>query len=211
MHRRQGFTAGVSRSIQSLGPTGTTVDSAEINKALKSALAPGERVLWSGMPRQGVLLRPSDALMIPFSLMWGGFAFFWEFSAISSGAPLFFWLWGIPFVLVGIYIIVGRFFVDSYQRSRTYYGVTDERVVIVSGLVSQELKSLELKGLSDLTLHERADGTGSITFGASPFGSNMWAGAAWPGMRQKLAPSFDLIQRVRYVYDLIRTTQRGVA
>jgi hypothetical protein len=61
-------------------------------------LGRGERLLWSGMPRQGLMLRPTDALFIPFSLFWGGFAVFWESSAIIHHAPPLFVVWGIPFL-----------------------------------------------------------------------------------------------------------------
>ncbi|MGO9170512.1 MAG: hypothetical protein ACLP7P_00900 [Rhodomicrobium sp.] len=79
--------------------------------ALVKELDHGERLLWSGMPRQGIFFRPSDIFMVPFSLFWGGFAFFWEFTAMTSNkSQSFFPLFGIPFVLIGIYIIAGRFF-----------------------------------------------------------------------------------------------------
>lgn len=173
---------------------------------LKRELSGQEQVVWAGRPRQGVVLRPSDAFMIPFSLLWGGFAIFWETGVIISGAPFFFMLWGIPFVLVGLYIIFGRFIVDAKQRERTFYGVTNQRVVIVSGLTSRKVKSLNLRTLSDVSLSEKSDRSGTITFGPSHPMSGWWGGTTWPGMPQAV-PSFEMIPDAKNVYEKIREVQ----
>src|SRR2546422_1067447 len=133
----------------------------EAEQQIAKELESGERLLWAGVPRQGLTLRPNDALLIPFSLMWGGFSIFWEISALRSGGPPFILLWGIPFLLLGLYLMVGRFFVDSAQRSRAAYGVTDRRIIIVSGLTSRTVKSLPPKTITDVSLAERSDRTGT--------------------------------------------------
>src|ERR1051326_4937198 len=124
---------------------------------IERELSLGERLLWSGQPRRGFRLRSSDAFVIPFSLLWCGFAIFWEASVVTKGAPFFFMLWGIPFILVGLYIVFGRFFVDARTRGRTFYGVTSQRIIIVSGLFSQQTKTLQLRTLSDISLSKRSD------------------------------------------------------
>ena len=50
-------------------------------------LLPNERLLWVGRPDPEVLFTPIDAFLVPFSIMWGGFAVFWEAGVISSGGP----------------------------------------------------------------------------------------------------------------------------
>src|SRR5258708_30915992 len=135
-----------------------------LSSPVERKLSPGEKLLWSGQPRFGIRLRGSDAFVIPFSILWCSFAIFWETMAVRKGAPVFFMLWGIPFILVGLYIVFGRFIADAMTRKKTFYGVTSERIIIITGLFSQEIKSLNLRTLTDVSLTERGDGSGTITF-----------------------------------------------
>jgi hypothetical protein len=100
-----------------------------------------EQLLWSGQPGRGLALRSGDVMMIPFSLIWGGFAIFWEYIAIRSNDP-FMWLWGIPFVLYGLHLIVGRFFVDAWRRERTTYGVTRDATALRRGIWKSKARLL---------------------------------------------------------------------
>ncbi len=148
------------------------------------------------------MLRGADILMVPFSLVWGSFAMFWEYTVISSDAPLLFRVWGIPFVLVGLYMIAGRFFVDARQRANTEYVVTSDSIIIRYGIFRRKEQILSLRELSDFSLTENRNGEGSITFGVSAAG-NVFSGlASWPGVED--VPRFDCIANVRKVYDIIR-------
>jgi hypothetical protein len=179
------------------------------NDRFRDELEPGERTIWSGQPQQGLLLRPADALMIPFSLLWGGFAFAWMFMAISAGAPFFFWIFGIPFVFAGIYIILGRFFVDAAQRRKTYYALTNERIIILSGLFAQNVKTLHLKNLPEINITTKRNGKGTITFGPSLPMTWMYGGGGFPNTRRyPLAPAFEMIDDARTVYQKIKHLQR---
>jgi hypothetical protein len=128
-------------------------------------LLPGEHLMWSGEPRQGIIFTGTDAFLIPFSLLWGGFAIFWESGGVGSNAPFFFELWGIPFVLVGLYMIFGRFFVDAWARAKTAYALTDQRVLIARAAPFGKTLSLSLATLPQVEFTEQSNGRGTIQFG----------------------------------------------
>ena len=175
----------------------------------RDELNPGERIIWSGQPQQGLMLRAADIFMIPFSIMWGGFAIFWEFTVTSKGAPFFFIIWGTPFILIGLYMIFGRFFVDKMQRSKTYYALTNERIIILSGLFNQNVKTLRLNQLPEINISTRGNGKGTITFGAPHPMAWFYAGSGFPNMgRYNLAPSFEMIDDAKTVYQHIKRLQR---
>ena len=178
----------------------------EQKRLLDAQLAPGEQLLWWGEPRHGIVFRAADAYMIPFGILWTAFAVFWEAAALSSDAPILFKFWGIPFILVGLYMVVGRFFIEARVRSKTYYGVTNERIVILSGLLTQTTKSLGLRTLTDVTLDEKSDRSGTISFGR-PVPLSWWE-SSFSRTGQQPPPSFDLIPDAKKVYEKIMNAQR---
>lgn len=179
----------------------------ENNEVIKEQLENNERLFWSGQPAQGVKITGSDAFLIPFSLLWGGFAIFWEAPVISSGAPFFFMLFGIPFVLIGLYLIIGRFFIDAKQRQNTFYGITDKRVIIASGLFNQSTNSIYLDSISEMSVSTKASGSGTITFGRQNPMYSMFNSVSWPGLSKHAVPSFYLIPDVKTVNKIIRENQ----
>lgn len=125
-------------------------------------LGVGEYVLWSGKPGEGHLLAPNDVFLIPFSILWCGFAIFWEITVLSVNAPLIFKLFGIPFVLIGLYIMIGRFIYKGYIRKRTSYVVTNQRLFRIR---NKKVDTLEGNAKTQLSVSVNKDGSGTITFG----------------------------------------------
>ncbi|MDH3976785.1 MAG: PH domain-containing protein [Deltaproteobacteria bacterium] len=179
-----------------------------VEQEFQQELSASERLLWSGKPQTGIVFRGSDVFLAPFSIMWCGFAIYWEFSVVTSNAPFFFMLWGIPFVLVGLYMVFGRFYLDSMQRKKTFYGLTNERIIIISGLFGRKVKNLNLKTLSEVVLKEKSNRSGTISFGAGNPMYSMFGGTGWPGTGQHLPPSFEMIPNVKDVYNMVRNAQK---
>jgi hypothetical protein len=79
--------------------------------------------------------------------------------------------------------------------------------VRVNGLFSQQIKSLQLRTLTDVSLTQMLDGSGVIRFGPAVPGYNGWRD--WPGMEQFAGPCFYLIDNAKDVYDIVCDAQKG--
>jgi hypothetical protein len=93
-------------------------------------LSSDETLYWAGMPNPKVIFHSDDWVAIPFSLIWTGFIVSWE-TGVANQHSTFMTLWGIPFLIVGNYMVWGRFLVDACLKRRTYYAVTSQRVLIL--------------------------------------------------------------------------------
>jgi hypothetical protein len=124
---------------------------------LQSELMPGERIFWAGMPNPSVIFHSSDWTMIPFSLLWGGFAVFWEGGAAGSWGnrrgSAHSWevgmIFGAAFVVIGQYLIWGRFVVDAWLKRRTYYAVTDRRILFLQDGFKRKVRGVYLDSVTE--------------------------------------------------------------
>jgi hypothetical protein len=177
---------------------------AEGEHELRSHLEPSEKLLWVGRPTQGIVFTPADWYLIPFSLLWLGIALvnFWH--GIKTPQPIA----GLMAVLVmgvGIYVVVGRYLTDWLYRSRLIYGVTDRRAIIVSGVLSRSVQSIDLSSLSGLKVEERGDGTGTISFGDQrTYGMH---GSGYH-ISHALGTQFFRVTNVRMVYSIVHEEMR---
>ena len=166
--------------------------------------------MWTGTPAQGLFFSSRDVFLIPFSLLWCGFAIFWTYSATQQGAPLFFDAWGAMFVCVGLFMVFGRFVFDAWLRQRIYYAVTNKRILILRRAPSANFTSIDLERVPDIQLTGETATRGTLRFGAAvsayPFSRmNGWFPALDP------VPQFLGIESPQRVLDLIMRIRRDDA
>lgn len=138
---------------------------------IEPELMSSESIYWAGVPNPKVIFHSDDWTVIPFSLMWTGFFVFWEAEVLGlwgktrqpAGNDFFMALWGIPFLVVGNYMVWGRFFVDSWLKRRTYYAVTNRRVLILQEGWKRKSSTTFLEAIPNIE-REGAE-TGTLWFG----------------------------------------------
>jgi hypothetical protein len=174
------------------------MDSALTENRLAHALGRDRKFVWTGTPARGIRLRASDAIAIPFSLVWSGFALTFAFAVLRSPGPWFIKLFATTFAAVGIYFIVGRFVLDAYFRAHSAYAIGEDAVYIVRDGFAPKTTILAVNALSQIEIRRKADGSGSLLFGPnSALGNSQWTAS---GERR---PSFDGVADVDAVYRLI--------
>jgi hypothetical protein len=139
-----------------------------------TALGDDEQWLWRDRPKQGLIWRQQDWFYVPVHLIciWFGLRSAWNRPLASMPLPNLLLLAGL--IALGIYLLAGRFVVDTYTRRNTIYGLTSRRVLISSGLFSRDLRSLDLVSLPEMSLSLEENSYGTITFG--PGAANFWFG-----------------------------------
>lgn len=185
-----------------------------MNQLIKSDLLSDENIIWSGQPDSSKVFSNSDIFLIPFSIMWGGFAVFWETTVLLSDAPLLFVLWGIPFVLIGLYIMIGRFFYKVYLSRNTYYYITNKRILILRDTNRRKVEAADINSLPSINLNVNSNGSGTIVFGYTAGFLGMYANSGMDffirGNRHGIiAPAFYDLEQANKVYRLVSELRNG--
>jgi hypothetical protein len=147
----------------------TTIDP-QASQKIQPELMTGESIHWAGIPDPRVIFHSDDWAVIPFSLVWTGFFVFWEAQAFGFwGAKpqrdgnLFMELWGIPFLVMGNYLVWGRFLWDAWLKRRTYYAVTDRRVLVLQEGWKRNTSMMFLEEIPQIA--KEGTSTGTLWFG----------------------------------------------
>lgn len=174
----------------------------ECRRKISGYLLPNEKLLWTEKPKSGIRFRLFDFYLIPFSVLWMGLAIFIYWRTEFLGALIF--------VAVGIYVIFGRFWVDSKIRSKTYYGLTNRRVIIISGLFSSKADNFPLNNLGKTKISVKADGSGNIIIRLNRFKYTWPSGLYWPFSSNFVQPTLEFIPNVNSVYNEILSAQESL-
>ncbi|MEP7066897.1 MAG: hypothetical protein ABI889_12745 [Gemmatimonadota bacterium] len=129
-------------------------------------LEPGERVLWSGTPRTGVVFGSSDVLQVPISVVIM-YVFVTQLRIASFRGPVDVLLALAIFIAV-MYFAVGRFLFDAYCRRKTAYALTSERMLVRESALSDFVKSFPLN-----TITARRASTSGRTIAAVVVGATL--------------------------------------
>ncbi len=167
----------------------------------------GERILWQGQPARGLRPTPSEGSLLPFSMFFLVFSVCWTGFAMFLGPNFFFLAIGSFFVLFGLYIAIGRFFVDALARARTRYLLTSERLVILRDKPFATTLEFPLAKLADPQVIDDGNGRTTLNFGPpiKVVGNNRVT--AWTPALEPL-PVLIGIDRAATMLESLRTARR---
>jgi uncharacterized membrane protein YdbT with pleckstrin-like domain len=144
----------------------TSTNDKELLSEFESIKDDKEEILWTGRPK-----------FIPFiftSVLGGiftiGFAIVWFLTAkgwglnVDNNSPSFFWLLGFLPLVVGLFAFLKKIF----SFSNTAYSYSDKRVMMRSGFIGTDFKTIDYDKISDIevtvSLVEKMYNVGTIRF-----------------------------------------------
>ena len=185
-------------------------------------LEEGETILWQGAPDGAVDFSGIWSLQSLFAVFFTGFSLFWIMLTFSITAQmtdnigqvfhLAFPLFGVPFLLVGLQLLLGRFWADARRRRNSHYTLTNRAAYI--GVRTKGTRSLDRYAIgpnNPITLEE---GTlGAIWFARASYsrprvmvqpGRGVMRGGA---TNSQARIGFERLADAREVYAMMRKVQ----
>lgn len=141
-----------------------------LDAALDSEIMRGERVVWKG--RAIGRLNPASFAIWLFAIPWTAFSLFWTmmaglFGLLGSGESemdLMAWifpLFGLPFILVGLFMLSIPFRAPRQAR-RTIYAITDQRIIRLFRGSRLDVQSIPISRIGLIERSEARDGSGTL-------------------------------------------------
>lgn len=191
-----------------------------LNSARNRNFNPAKVSIGLASPTRAVPPSPHCPLLI--GIPFAGFALFWISTALHATQGIsrspnafaksfsIFPVFGVPFLLIGLGIILAPLW--AYLKAlNTVYGVTDKRVLIITGTNSRAVKSYTPADIVSVEHRERPDGSGDVLIRTTPqMRTNNSSSQIAVGLNVGLYGVANVKEVARYVMNL-HTQQRPAA
>lgn len=128
-----------------------------------------EDVIWCDKPVKKIVFTSADIFTTLIGVVWLSFSVFWVFSAYiateaSDSSFKIFPLFGIPFVLTGLYLLFFRHVVSLVKRKNIVYVLTNKRAIVVHTGKRQYVQEYRYENISNIQMKCDDNDIGSIFF-----------------------------------------------
>lgn len=131
-----------------------------------------EQLLWTGKPVKKIKLLPAERFNIVFGIFWTAFSAFWiamaswGTSQIEGGDAMtkIFPLFGVPFLLIGLYLVFVAPIRSKNRRKNLEYALTNKRILILYNGKTQNLQSFKYSEIQNVNFGCDELGVGVVTF-----------------------------------------------
>jgi len=134
-----------------------------------SLIDPGEQLIWQGKPYPIRYALRKAAYTFPFGIFFFGFSLFWIYSAYMASNKatnqlgFAFWMFGIPFVIVGACMVLSPAW-HLLRAASTTYALTDRRAIMdISGPFPRRT-SIPLNQVPFVDVRASNEGPGHVLF-----------------------------------------------
>jgi hypothetical protein len=173
-------------------------------------LSKDEKIVWEGKPKQGIVLRYTDIALIPFSIIWTIATLIFELVSFEPDFPIYLSIIGIPFLIIGLFLLIGRYILDTKRRKNIFYWITNKRIIIKGEKLRNTVQYYQILGIYGITIKHKDRKFGTIVLGNEQ-GLNFGRGLEieefyW--LNPKRLSRLELIEKADDVFKIILDLQK---
>lgn len=142
-----------------------------------------------------MILEKSEFYLIPLSILFAKFLFDWAMVVYNNIHRTSITYLELLLYAVALYVLVGRFLFKYYNRSKTYYYITNLRIVIINTLWFRTVKTQKMRTLSQIKIEQTQNYFRDIIFGEKTISGVV---SKYLGTGNILGPSFNKYPMIFY-------------
>lgn len=131
---------------------------------IKKYLEGDEILIWAGQPQKGIVFEISDVFKTMFIIVFFAFTYF-AIKLLAGISLLIAIPIGIVFIAGGMLLGIGRFIIDAALRKKTFYGLTNKRIIINSNIAHKKIQSVHFSSKPKIEFLPNLNGTSTIDIG----------------------------------------------